>query len=61
MPVKPEWEVEPLDESFDHVRGLAAARLILVYGDYECPYSRAAYRNIRRRSRGVAVIAVVPA
>jgi protein-disulfide isomerase len=41
-------EVEPLDELIDHVRGPAGARLILEYGDYECPYSRAAYRNIRR-------------
>jgi protein-disulfide isomerase len=43
-----EWEVEPLDEQLDHVRGPAGARLILEYGDYECPYSRAAYRNIQR-------------
>jgi protein-disulfide isomerase len=41
-----QWDVEPLDEAVDHVRGPAGARLILEYGDYECPYSRAAYRNI---------------
>jgi protein-disulfide isomerase len=42
-----EWDVEPLDEQLDHVRGPARARLILEYGDYECPHSRAAYRNIQ--------------
>jgi protein-disulfide isomerase len=39
--------VQPLDEAVDHVRGPAAAPLILVYGDYECPYTRAAYRQIQ--------------
>jgi protein-disulfide isomerase len=42
------WEIEPLEDTVDHVRGPAGARLILEYGDYECPYSRAAYRNIER-------------
>jgi protein-disulfide isomerase len=42
------FEVEPLDEQLDHVRGPAGATLILEYGDYECPYSRAAYRSIQR-------------
>ncbi len=40
--------VAPLDDAIDHVRGPAEARLILEYGDYECPYSRAAYRNIQQ-------------
>jgi protein-disulfide isomerase len=40
--------VEPLDDAVDHVRGPSAGRLILEYGDYECPYSRAAYRQIQR-------------
>jgi protein-disulfide isomerase len=40
--------IEPLDEAVDHVRGRPAARLILEYGDYECPYSRQAYRSIQR-------------
>jgi protein-disulfide isomerase len=40
--------VEPLDDEIDHVRGPAAGRLILEYGDYECPYSRRAYREIAR-------------
>ena len=40
--------IEPLDAQVDHVRGSAAGRLILEYGDYECPYSRRAYREIQR-------------
>jgi protein-disulfide isomerase len=39
--------LEPLDE-VDHVRGSPSARLILEYGDYECPYSRQAFRQIQR-------------
>ncbi len=48
MPDRGEPEVEPLDETVDHVRGPADAHLILEYGDYECPYSRRAYREIQR-------------
>ncbi len=40
--------MEPLDEAVDHARGPSAAPLILEYGDYECPYSRRAYREIQR-------------
>ena len=40
--------IEPLDEAVDHVRGPADARLIVEYGDYECPYSRQAFREIER-------------
>jgi protein-disulfide isomerase len=40
--------VEPLDEALDHVRGPATAALILEYGDYECPYSRQAFRAIEQ-------------
>jgi formate-nitrite transporter family protein len=40
--------LEPLDAAVDHVRGPEPARLILEYGDYECPYSRMAYRQIQR-------------
>jgi protein-disulfide isomerase len=40
--------IEPLDEAIDHIRGPQSARLIVEYGDYECPYSRAAYRAIQR-------------
>jgi len=43
--------VEPLDEHVDHVRGPADAPLILEYGDYECPYSRQAFRAIERVER----------
>src|SRR4051812_17553548 len=44
-------DVEPLDDEVDHVRGGAAGRLILEYGDYECPYSRKAFRVIERIER----------
>src|SRR3954453_23885635 len=43
--------VEPLDERVDHIRGPAGAPLILEYGDYECPYSRQAFRAIERVER----------
>ena len=38
----------PLDEKVDHVRGLPSGRLIIEYGDYECPYSRQAFHAIER-------------
>ena len=40
--------IEPLDEAVDHVRGPKTGRLIVEYGDYECPYSRQAFRSIER-------------
>ncbi len=40
--------MEPLDETVDHVRGGSAGRLIVEYGDYECPYSRQAFRQVER-------------
>jgi protein-disulfide isomerase len=43
-----EQGVEPLEAAVDHVRGPAVAHVILEYGDYECPYSRRAYREIER-------------
>jgi protein-disulfide isomerase len=43
--------VEPLDQQVDHVRGEADAPVILEYGDYECPYSRQAFRAIERVER----------
>jgi formate-nitrite transporter family protein len=46
--------VEPLDERVDHVRGEEDAPVILEYGDYECPYSRQAYRAIERVERELA-------
>ena len=44
-------DVEPLDEAVDHVRGRAGTPVILEYGDYECPYSRQAFREIERLER----------
>ena len=38
----------PLDEKVDHVRGKPSGRLIIEYGDYECPYSRQAFHAIER-------------
>jgi NhaA family Na+:H+ antiporter len=43
--------LQPLDESVDHVRGPEGAPLILEYGDYECPYSRQAFRAIEQVER----------
>jgi protein-disulfide isomerase len=40
--------ISRLDDRVDHVRGPAGATLIVEYGDYECPYSRQAYRSIGR-------------
>jgi protein-disulfide isomerase len=51
MPTKRLPAVEPLDEAVDHVRGPAAGQLIVEYGDYECPYSRQAFREIQRVER----------
>src|SRR6478736_4596534 len=41
-------DLQPLDEHVDHVRGPVGGRVILEYGDYECPYSRRAFREIER-------------
>src|SRR5438270_13456687 len=48
MPDELQSVLEPLDQVVDHVRGPEGAKSILEYGDYECPYSRAAYRSIER-------------
>ena len=40
--------IPALDGAVDHARGPAGARLVVEYGDYECPYSRAAYRSIEQ-------------
>src|SRR5215212_8700917 len=45
--------MEPLD-AVDHVRGEPGAHVLVEYGDYECPYSRAAYREIQRLERKLA-------
>ena len=41
----------PLDENVDHVRGSPGGRLIVEYGDYECPYSRQAFHAIEQVER----------
>src|SRR6476619_2356464 len=46
-----EITMEPLDDVVDHVRGSPAGRLLVEYGDYECPYSRQAFREIGRLER----------
>ena len=39
--------IPPLEGGVDHVRGPADSKVIVEYGDYECPYSRQAYRAIQ--------------
>ena len=39
--------LQPVDVRMDHVRG-DGGRVIVEYGDYECPYSRQAYRSIEQ-------------
>ena len=51
MPEKRQPTLEPLDEAVDHVRGPSAGPMIVEYGDYECPYSRQAFREIERVER----------
>jgi protein-disulfide isomerase len=40
-----------LEAGVDHVRGPAASPVVVEYGDYECPYSRLAFRAIERVER----------
>jgi protein-disulfide isomerase len=40
--------IAPLEDDVDHVRGPADVPVIVEYGDYECPFSRQAYRAIQR-------------
>jgi protein-disulfide isomerase len=40
-----------LESGIDHVRGPDSEPVILEYGDYECPYSRQAFRAIERVER----------
>jgi protein-disulfide isomerase len=51
IPIRHDTAMEPLDEAIDHVRGPAGGRLIVEYGDYECPYSRRALREIEHAER----------
>jgi protein-disulfide isomerase len=46
MPGDRQLALALVDEKADHVRGSPAGRLILEYGDYECPYSRQAFHAI---------------
>jgi protein-disulfide isomerase len=48
MPDDRQAVLAPLDETIDHVRGSPAGRLIIEYGDYECPYSRQAFHAIEQ-------------
>ena len=43
--------LEAIDGSVDHVRGPEGAPLLVEYGDYECPYSRQAFRAIEHVER----------
>jgi Na+:H+ antiporter, NhaA family len=51
MPTERTPGVEPLDEAVDHVRGEPGGAVIIEYGDYQCPYSRRAFRSIQRVER----------
>jgi protein-disulfide isomerase len=48
MPDGDQLALAPLQENVDHVRGSPAGRVILEYGDYECPYSRQAFHAIEQ-------------
>jgi protein-disulfide isomerase len=48
MQTKRQPALEALEEGVDHVRGPSTGRLIVEYGDYECPYSLRAFREIER-------------
>ena len=51
MPDDSQLALAPLDEKVDHVRGSPVGRLIIEYGDYECPYSRQAFHAIEQVER----------
>ena len=46
MPDGDQLALAPLEETVDHVRASPTGRLIIEYGDYECPYSRRAFHAI---------------
>ena len=48
VPHDRQFALAPLDEKVDHVRGSPTGRLIIEYGDYECPYSRQAFHAIKQ-------------
>ena len=43
--------ISELEDGIDHIRGPAGAPIVLEYGDYECPFSRRAFRAIERVGR----------
>ena len=43
--------IPELEDGVDHVRGLEGEPVVLVYGDYECPFTRQAFRSIERVER----------
>jgi protein-disulfide isomerase len=45
--------VQAIDAAVDHVRGTPTGRLVVEYGDYECPYSRQAFRAIEQVERRI--------
>ena len=45
--------IAQLHAGIDHVRGPDTSSVILEYGDYECPYSRLAFREIGRVERAM--------
>src|SRR6186997_3703448 len=47
--------MDPIDPAVDHLRGAPDAPLIVEYGDYECPYSRQAYRAIQQVEERLSV------
>jgi hypothetical protein len=51
MPDDSQLTLAPLDEKVDHARGSPAGRLIIEYGDYQCPYSRQAFHAIEQTGR----------
>jgi protein-disulfide isomerase len=48
VPHDRQFAVAPPDEKVDHVRGSPVGRVILEYGDYECPYSRQAFHALEQ-------------
>ena len=43
--------MQPIEDGVDHVRGGRTGPVIVEYGDYECPYSRLASRELERVER----------
>jgi len=43
--------ISALEDGIDHIRGPEGAPVLLEYGDYECPFSRRAFRAIEQVER----------